>query len=1078
MASTSHGSHRDSDSARDLLDGWNLGGEDLPGCDSSVLSAESQVSAQPQTENRPGSPHFSWDRLKRGDSGASARISAGTSAPANSIELVAGFELEESKGLWASTYTPGRGTPGSGATDVRQGGQPSGVLDPGASGPRHDGGLPHPGDELAGFRIILELGRGAFARVYLAEEVNLGRRLVAIKVSRPEGDEPQILARLQHSHIVPVHSVADDPVSGLRVLCMPYFGGANLAQVLEAAGGLFPTHHDGRSLVEALDQVSHNVASVSSRAMAQSSSRRTRAGHASGPTSPAPVMLSTARGVQGPAASRFRSFFSRIVGTRTRSADATDVATRDVRNEQNLDQPSRQFLHGATANQAAVWIVARLADGLEHAHSRGLLHRDLKPSNILLAADGTPMLLDFNLSVDVLPSSDDGEIRRALVGGTLPYMSPEHLDAFNPRGNTSPGAVDERSDIYALGLILFEMLAGEHPFAGVASGGSMLETIELMTAARRQVPSLRARCPQVPWSLDALVAKCLSFDPDRRYARARDLAEDLRRFLDDLPMKYCPEPSFRERTAKMRRRHPVLCGTASITLVSLVLIGLLVGTLGFAFDKIQVLAARMSLQVLDHDFTETQFLLNTAVASKQHLKEGLEKSGRTLARLGVTSGGDPRWRAWQKHLTPGENRRLREQIVELLMLDARARVALATESGSQQKLARAIELALAALDRAEQIDPEPPSALYAERARYYTAQGLADRAAAERLRADAIVPSTCHDLTLLGSALLAGGDSAGAEEALRRALHLDVTSFWAWFVLGHCHYAQGRFLEAAGDFAASSARGAGFAWVHFNRGIALARSGRLLDAKLAYDRALDLEPAFAEAVVDRALTELELNQLDAARDDLTEAIKLGRNDLVVFAALGETWARLGRSDEAERYFAELLKRNPADSVVRVARGISRIRANPQGATDDFAWALNQDPFNAQAHYGMALVVRRSDLSKALAHLDRALNANPGLIDAIQLRALVRARLGERGALDDVDRLVESATGHRLYNAACAVAILSEKAADPRLKSHSMDLLERAIKIGFPASEAAADPDLKALHDSPRFQEIAMRKPRV
>ena len=69
-------------------------------------------------------------------------------------------------------------------------------------------GVLQPGAELAGFRIMLELGRGAFARVYLAEELNLGRRLVAIKVSRPDGDEPRILARLQHAHIVPVHSVA------------------------------------------------------------------------------------------------------------------------------------------------------------------------------------------------------------------------------------------------------------------------------------------------------------------------------------------------------------------------------------------------------------------------------------------------------------------------------------------------------------------------------------------------------------------------------------------------------------------------------------------------------------------------------------------------------------------------------------------------------------------------------------------------------------------------------------------------------------------------------------------------------
>ncbi len=688
------------------------------------------------------------------------------------------------------------------------------------------------------------------------------------------------------------------------------------------------------------------------------------------------------------------------------------------------------------------------------------------------------MLLDFNLSVDVIPSSDDGDIHRALVGGTLPYMSPEHLDAFNPRGNTSPEAVDERSDIYALGLILFEMLAGEHPFVEVSSGGSMFETIELMIAARRQVPSLRARCPHVPWSLDALVGKCLSFEPAHRYARARDLAEDLRRFLDDLPMKYCPEPSFRERMGKFARRHPGLCGSTSIALFSLVLIGLLAGAVVFAYDKLQVLAARMSLQVFDHDFTQSQFLLNTAMASKQHLSEGLDKSGQALGRLGVESERSPRWRAWQRYLTPEERRRLVEQIVELVMLDARARVALETQHGTERDRARSIERAIAALDRAERLDPQAPSALYAERARYYGALGMAGRAAADRSRATEIIPSTCHDLTLLGSTLLAGGDSAGAEQALRQALHLDVTSFWAWFVLGHCHYAQKRFLEAAGDFAACSAREPSFAWVHFNRAIALARSGRLLDAKLAYDRAIDLEPAFAEAVVDRALTELELNQLNAARADLTRAIELGRSDLVVFAALGETWARLGRSREAERYFARLLDRNPADLVVRVARGITRVRDNPQGAIDDFTRVLDRDPYNAQAHYGMALVVRRADARAALEHLDRALLTNPDLIDALQLRALVRARLGERGALDDVDRLVESATPHRLYNAACAVAILSEKSADPRLRSHAIDLLLRAVTAGFPIKEAASDPDLKPLHGSPRYEEIVKGKPGV
>ena len=118
---------------------------------------------------------------------------------------------------------------------VRGSGPPPAGREPGrppATG-RRAGGLPDPPGA----------GRARFARVYLAEEIHLGGRLVAIKVSRPEGDEPQVLARLQHTHIVPVHSVCDDPETGLRVLCMPYFGGANLAQVLDAAGGLDQTEH-------------------------------------------------------------------------------------------------------------------------------------------------------------------------------------------------------------------------------------------------------------------------------------------------------------------------------------------------------------------------------------------------------------------------------------------------------------------------------------------------------------------------------------------------------------------------------------------------------------------------------------------------------------------------------------------------------------------------------------------------------------------------------------------------------------------------------------------------------------------
>jgi serine/threonine protein kinase/tetratricopeptide (TPR) repeat protein len=927
-------------------------------------------------------------------------------------------------------------------------------------------GWPRPSDSVGGFHIVLELGRGAFARVYLATELNLGQRLVAIKVSQPEGDEPQILAQLQHTHIVPVHSVCDDRTTGLRVLCMPYFGGANLAEVLAAAGGLEPTLRDGRSLVAALDHVGRNVSGVPSRvsvpktlgpplSAGESARGESPLTDISNATPPAPLVNSFP----------IRSLFSRLIRIRPPSPSA--LIERDARHS----QPFREYLHRASAVHAAVWIMARLAEGLEHAHGRGLLHRDLKPSNILLASDGTPMLLDFNLAARTQIEPIEDEARRALIGGTLPYMSPEHLDAFNPRGSTVPEAVDERSDIYAMGLILYEMLAGERPFAEPTANLPMPQALEEMYSARRHPPSLRAHSPRVPWSLDALVAKCLRFDPARRYKRAGDLAEDLRRYLDNLPMKHCPEPSLRERLAKLAKRHPTLCGTTSIAIICGLFMSVLVGTTVLVYDKMQDLGARVRLRLFDRDFTECQFLLNTVGSSRETLNKGITSARKTLDDLGVGAGSEPRVSEWMRRLTSTEQYHLREQIAELITSGARASIMLATDRGSEGDLRKAYKAALASLDRAERIAPAVPAALYAERALYHARLGEAELAQADSQMAASIVPTTCHDLTLLGSTLLARGDHVRAEEALRQALKLDQTSFWTWFLLGHCHYAQRRFLESAGDFSVCAVRGPTLSWAHFNRGLALAKAGRLKAAQDAYDNALTIEPDFPEALVNRALVELELNQLDAAQADLERAIAKGRDDVAVLAALGEIFARQGRRDAAEQYFASLLARDPSNLVVLSARGILRSSDDPEAARSDLTKALAIDPRNAHAHYGMAILTRPSDPHAALKHLDASIESDPNLTDALQLRALVRARLGRREALDDVDRLVESPTSLRLYNAACAIAIYGRESGDRRPLRHGLELLARALESGFSPQDAAADPDLQAMRTLPEYAQL-------
>jgi serine/threonine protein kinase/tetratricopeptide (TPR) repeat protein len=930
--------------------------------------------------------------------------------------------------------------------------------------------LPRPGEDFAGFRIINELGRGAFARVFLAEEINLGRRRVAIKVSRIEGDEPQILARLQHAHIVPVHSVADDHTTGMRVLCMPYLGGANLAQVLRASGGLASFHRAGRKLLAALDHVSQAEPHLSHPQAATFGSlpshqtQRSPSNSAAG--SPPSLVSLWQRSASNPLV---RSLFSRLVSQRlSHDSESENTSTRP-----DSHQPARQFLHAASAPQAAAWIIARLAEGLEHAHSRGLLHRDIKPSNILLTADGTPMLLDFNLATSLEPVEKEDEFHRAAVGGTIPYMSPEHLDAFHPHGTTAPEAVSEPADIYALGLILFEMITGEAPFPAPPQGAGVIAAIEFLIEQRRNPPSLRSRAPRVPWSLDALVAKCLAFDQTKRYQHAHELAQDLRAYLDDRPMAHCPDPSIRERLTKWRRRHPALTSATSIAILSFFMLALLGWSVYLGYGMLQDVVARVQLRLFDHDFADCQFLLNTTANSDDHLRRGMARARDTFKRLSSSVDDPlrmPDWH-WQSRLIPSERRRLRQQILELILLDARANVLLAGRKGNEADRRRAIEKAIDRLEKAEASVIQAPAALYAERARYHAALGEASLAQLDRDRAASLVPVTCNDYTLLGTSLLAGGDHTGAEQALKAALRIDIASFWTWFILGHCHYAQGRFLEAAADFTACAVRGPTFAWPHFNRGLALARAGRPGDAKDAYDRAISIEPDFTEALANRALVELELNQLEAARDDLARTLSLGRYEIAVMAAMAETLARLGKPDEAERYFANLLTRDPGNPVIHVARGIARLKTDPKGARADLTHVLELDAGNAIANYGMALITRASNPKEALIHLDRALDSDPNLIDALQLRALVRGRMGEPSALDDIEILIRTPTAQRLYNAACAAALYARKTNNPQQITRSLELLDRAVKTGFPAAQAASDMDLEPLRKSPQFQRI-------
>ncbi len=213
---------------------------------------------------------------------------------------------------------------------------------------------------------------------------------------------------------------------------------------------------------------------------------------------------------------------------------------------------------GATLAVFLARVGAALARALATVHAAGLLHRDVKPSNVLLRSDGAPLLSDFGLVRD---SETDGLTRTGQFLGTVAFASPEQL-----RGDAD--RVDERSDVYSLGVTLYEALARQLPYPG-RSPAEVLGRIERGPAAL-----LRRAGARVPRDLETIVAKAIDPDPDRRYGSAADLADDLERLLRLEPIRARPEGWLRRVARVARRDRRALAAAALAAALTLALAGL------------------------------------------------------------------------------------------------------------------------------------------------------------------------------------------------------------------------------------------------------------------------------------------------------------------------------------------------------------------------------------------------------------------------------------------------------------------------------------------------------------------------
>lgn len=391
---------------------------------------------------------------------------------------------------------------------------------PAATAPPMSDDAGAPPRDLGEFQLLDEVGRGGMGVVYAARQVPL-RREVALKVLPSQFSalpdvvarfrrEATTAARLDHPGIVEIYTVGES--GGTYFFAMELLRGAPLDAILQQ---LAFVRDDER------DRTAGASAAIRGDALAKAA-RAADSGLVD-------------ENLTGDGRSRSPD----NAGTTPATSSAADAGVSDA---------PYATLKSRTHVEAACSLAVQIADALAYAHEHGVIHRDVKPSNVIVRRDGRAVLTDFGLARDIdLPALS----RTGAFAGTPYYVSPEQA-AARP--------VDARTDVFSLGVTLFEMVLLRRPFEG-ESTQEVLGKI-----ASEDAPAPRTLDPSVPRDLDTILQTALARNPERRYCGAAALAEDLRRFLAYRPILARPAGRL-ERAAKLARRRPAVTAATAVAVV-------------------------------------------------------------------------------------------------------------------------------------------------------------------------------------------------------------------------------------------------------------------------------------------------------------------------------------------------------------------------------------------------------------------------------------------------------------------------------------------------------------------------------
>ena len=717
-------------------------------------------------------------------------------------------------------------------------------------------------------------------------------------------------------------------------------------------------------------------------------------------------------------------------------------------------------VRGLSFVDAVLTVVRQIVEGLRVAHAAGIVHGDLKPANVLLADDGTAQLIDFGVAID--DSDRTGPIR---IGGTRPYMSPEQLRSFRNANRD----FDSRSDLYAAGVVLYELLTGRYPYEYVPDSNP--NALDWDISNRYRPPaSVRAGNASVPPAVVSIVARCLAADVAHRYQAAVELREDLDRQLSQRPLRYAPNPSRPELVKKWVSRHRAILiatGGLGVAIAGSAAIAARDARNGLELTRLRVAEAS---DAFIEDVENAQFAFALAESDPASRVKAWDSARRALGRF--DAGDDDQWYLRPTFASVPDDRvtDLRRRTSGLMTLLANDRVQTALRDPSADGRSQGMAEARLWNERAAATHPHADGGIAAGTQRIYLDR-LANVSVETVRPAVAPVTSPDHpdDGVTVGRQLLAEGRYKEALSILTGAAKAEPKHYWPHFYAAVCRQHLGEFREAVGGYDICASLRPGYAGTEFNRGACRMRLGQYAEAEQDFGRALAARPDWADAAFQRAIAREAGKDYAGAVADLALAFERGYSPTNVYLARSRVYGRMGNRDAADRDARDGLRAVPTDERGWLARAQARLFRDPAAARADYDQCLALNPRNTIALQGLAHAIAVLGDDRAVVDvLTKLIAIDPTVSDAWSGRAVHRARLKDRdGAFDDArEALRLSDRPATKYQVAGVYATTARENPDDRREAFS--LLDAALRGGFGFEHLATDPELDPLRADPEF----------